>query len=135
MKYLLFLPILLLTFCKTDSSSSTDTASADTTEKIVRKDLSVMEANKWLQSDNPPVLLDVRTSEEYSEGHIEGSTLIDYNSSSFDSKLSELDKDESYLLYCRSGNRSGKAVHKMIGLGFTDVTNMVGGYNAWSSKY
>ena len=94
-----------------------------------------MEANKWLQSDNPPVLLDVRTSEEYSEGHIEGSTLIDYNSSSFDSKLSELDKDESYLLYCRSGNRSGKAVHKMIGLGFTDVTNMVGGYNAWSSKY
>ena len=135
MKYLLFLPILLLTFCKTDSSSSTDIASADTTEKIVRKDLSVMEANKWLQSDNPPVLLDVRTSEEYSEGHIEGSTLIDYNSSSFDSKLSELDKDESYLLYCRSGNRSGKAVHKMIGLGFTDVTNMVGGYNAWSSKY
>ena len=135
MKYLLFLPILLLTFCKTDSSSSTDTASADTTEKIVRKDLSVMEANKWLQSDNPPVLLDVRTSEEYSEGHIEGATLIDYNSSSFDSKLSELDKDESYLLYCRSGNRSGKAVHKMIGLGFADVTNMVGGYNAWSSKY
>jgi len=135
MKYLLFLPILFLTFCKTDSSSSTDTASADTTEKVVRKDLSVMEANKWLQSDNPPVLLDVRTPEEYSEGHIEGSTLIDFNGSSFDSKLSELDKDESYLLYCRSGNRSGKAVHKMIGLGFTDVTNMVGGYNAWSSTY
>ena len=135
MKYLLFLPILLLTFCKTDSSSSTDTASADTTEKIVRKDLSVMEANKWLQSDNPPVLLHVRTSEEYSEGHIEGSKLIDYNDSSFDSEIDKLDKDATYLIYCRSGGRSGKAVHKMIGTGFKDVTNMEGGYNAWSSKY
>ena len=135
MKYLLFLPILLLTFCKTDSSSSTDTASADTTEKIVRKDISVTEAHDWLQSDNAPILLDVRTPEEYSEGHIEGATLIDYNDSSFDSEIDKLDKDATYLIYCRSGGRSGKAVHKMIGTGFKDVTNMEGGYNAWSSKY
>lgn len=94
-----------------------------------------MEAHNWLNSDDAPILIDVRTPKEYSEGHIEGSTMIDYKNSSFDAEISKLDKDQTYLIYCRSGNRSGKAVHKMIGLGFTDVTNMEGGYNAWSSKY
>ena len=135
MKYLLFIPILFFVFCKTDSSNSTSSSTNDDTEKIARKDISVTEAHDWLLSDNAPVLLDVRTPEEYSEGHIEGATLIDYNDSSFDSEIGKLDKDATYLIYCRSGGRSGKAVHKMIGAGFKDVTNMEGGYNAWSSKY
>jgi len=135
MKYLLLIPILFLVFCKTDSSSSTNSSINDDTEKVVRKDISVTEAYDWLQSDKAPVLLDVRTPEEYEEGHIAGSIMIDYKESSFDSEIEKLDKDATYLIYCRSGSRSGKAAHKMIGMGFKDVTNMEGGYNAWSSKH
>ncbi len=135
MKYLLFIPVLFLAFCKTDNSTSTSIINGDDTEKVIRKDISVSEAHQWLQSANAPVLLDVRTPEEYAEGHIAGSIMIDYRDNSFDEEIEKLDKDATYLIYCRSGGRSGKAVHKMIGNGFKDVTNMEGGYNAWSSKY
>lgn len=134
MKYLLFILVLFFAFCKTDNTTPTITSTDNITEKVVRKDISVTEAHDWLKSDNAPILIDVRTPKEYAEGHIAGSTMIDYQDASFDDEIAKLDKDQTYLIYCRSGGRSGNAVHKMIGLGFTDVTNMEGGYNAWSTK-
>ena len=136
MKFLLFVSILFLTFCKRDNSTSISTTTTDAiAEEVIRKDISIEEAYNWINSANAPTLIDVRTPAEYADGHLAGSTMIDYKDSSFDTEIDKLDKDATYLIYCRSGNRSGKAVHKMIGMGFTDVTNMEGGYNAWSSKY
>ena len=69
-------------------------------------------------------VIDVRTPEEYAEGHLDGATLIDIKSSTFDDQLAALDPAGSYVVYCRSGNRSAQAVEKMKAAGFTDVTDL-----------
>lgn len=71
-------------------------------------------------------LIDVRTPEEFADGHLKGATNIDFNGPDFAEKISELDKDGEYTLYCRSGRRSGLALEAMKAAGFTKVTNAGG---------
>lgn len=78
------------------------------------------------------VVLDVRTSEEFTEGHLEGAVMIDFYAPDFADQLAELDPDASYLLYCRSGSRSGQTTQIMSELGFTDVADVDGGILAWT---
>ena len=78
------------------------------------------------------VVLDVRTSEEIAEGKVPQAVELDYYSDSFSSDLERLDKSKTYLVYCRSGNRSGKTCKEMINKGFNKVYNLEGGYTAWS---
>lgn len=80
------------------------------------------------------VILDVRTPDEYKAGHIKGAVNSDYYSDSFRNGLGRKSKDKIYLVYCRSGNRSGKTLEIMKELGFDQVYNMTGGMNAWISK-
>ncbi|MDX9731042.1 MAG: rhodanese-like domain-containing protein [Bdellovibrionales bacterium] len=70
------------------------------------------------------IVIDVRTSGEYAEGHVEGALNMDIYESSFRARLSALDKSKSYKVYCRSGNRSGQAERLMKSMGFKDVENM-----------
>lgn len=74
-------------------------------------------------------LVDVRTPAEFSAGHIREAQNIDVQDASFDARMSELPKDGSYLVYCRTGNRSAAAVARMKQLGFTDVVDG-GGFDA-----
>jgi phage shock protein E len=78
------------------------------------------------QSDG--VIIDVRTADEFEDGHLQR---VDHNfdvmSGEFQSKLDSLDKNQTYYLYCRSGNRSGKAAKMMKQNGFEKVNN-IGGY-------
>jgi phage shock protein E len=74
------------------------------------------------------VLIDVRTPEEFSEGHIAGAMNIDVQSPTFDSEIASLDKSVTYALYCRSGNRSGIAAGKMSDAGFISILNAQVGY-------
>lgn len=84
--------------------------------------------------DNPNfILLDVRTPAEYDESHIEGSILINYQSSDFNDKVQELDKNKTYLVYCRSGMRSAASVDIMMKTGFENVYNIVGGIMGWEN--
>ena len=69
-------------------------------------------------------ILDVRTPEEFAMSHVEGAENIDFLSSSFQTKIQNLDKNKIYKLYCRSGNRSGQAERIMKTLGFKDVENL-----------
>ncbi|MGC3953710.1 MAG: rhodanese-like domain-containing protein [Propionicimonas sp.] len=69
------------------------------------------------------VVIDVRTPTEFAEGHLQGATNIDLQSGSFEQQVGELATDASYLVYCRSGNRSATAVEIMRGLGFTGVVD------------
>lgn len=87
-----------------------------------------------VQAD-PPVglqILDVRTPEEYAEGHLDGSTMIDFYEPDFADRIGALDPDEPYLIYCRSGNRSGQTRELMEQLDFTDVRDVGGGIIAWT---
>ena len=86
--------------------------------------------------DDPPadlVILDVRTPEEFDEGHIDGATMLDFYEPDFADQLATLDPEVPYVLYCRSGNRSSQARTIMAELGFTTVDDVDGGILAWQS--
>ncbi|MCD5381549.1 MAG: rhodanese-like domain-containing protein [Candidatus Pacebacteria bacterium] len=79
------------------------------------------------------VVLDVRTLGEYKEQRVtEDATLIDFYANDFKQQLSKLDKSKNYLIYCRSGNRSGQTVNIMEELGFESFYDLQGGINAWN---
>ncbi|HSJ70539.1 MAG TPA: rhodanese-like domain-containing protein [Acidimicrobiia bacterium] len=77
------------------------------------------------------VVLDIRTPEEFAEGFIEGASNIDFYRSDFAGQLDVLDKDATYVVYCRSDNRSGQAMEVFADLGFTNVTEIDGGIVNW----
>ena len=79
------------------------------------------------------VLLDVRTPMEFEEGHLENAINIDFQSGTFEEEISKLDKETTYAVYCRSGNRSGQAAEVMAGLGFTNIYDMDGGVIDWAA--
>jgi rhodanese-related sulfurtransferase len=72
-------------------------------------------------------VIDVRTPAEYAEGHLEGAVNINIEDPTFADQVSTLAKDGTYVVYCRSGNRSAQAIDAMTSMGFTDLTN-AGGY-------
>lgn len=77
-------------------------------------------------------LIDVRTANEYSSGHIAKAQNIDYfKTSEFTTKVNKLDKDTPVYLYCRSGNRSQRAAAKLDSLGFKIIFDLEDGYNNW----
>ncbi len=80
------------------------------------------------------VLLDVRTPDEFSQGHLRHSMNLDFYNPSFGTELGKLDKNKNYLVYCRSGRRSASAATQMKGLGFTKVSNMLGGITQWMQE-
>jgi rhodanese-related sulfurtransferase len=73
------------------------------------------------------VVLDVRTPQEYAEGHVPGALNIDIASPTFAEQIAALPTDETYVVYCRSGNRSAQAAEQMVQAGFTDVYNVDAG--------
>jgi rhodanese-related sulfurtransferase len=85
------------------------------------------------ENENNPqfILLDVRTPVEFLEVHLEGAKLLDYNGGDFFKELDNLDKAKIYLLYCRTGVRSGNGKKLMDKSGFSNVYNMLGGINRW----
>jgi adenylyltransferase/sulfurtransferase len=77
-------------------------------------------------------LLDVREPDEYTDGHIDGATLIPLGS--LQSRVSELPKDRPIVVYCRSGRRSAEAVSQLRALGFDRAVNLTGGYTRWVAE-
>jgi rhodanese-related sulfurtransferase len=94
-------------------------------------DLSVSEFSSKV-SEEGVITLDVRTPGEFNEGHIEGALLIDFQGGNFENEIASLDKDKTYAVYCRSGNRSGQAVKVMSDAGFTNIYNLNGGVIDWA---
>lgn len=90
-------------------------------------DISTQEFSEKIK-DNPGVVIDVRTDEEYQNGHL---AIADHQfnlmDGEFESKLDSLDQDKTYYLYCRTGNRSGQAARLMKEKGFENVYN-IGGF-------
>jgi len=80
------------------------------------------------------VILDVRTPEEFAEGHISGAANVNLLGLDFESRLNALDRGKTYLVYCRTGNRSAKAIQTMERLGFRSAYHMVEGIVGWQKK-
>ena len=106
-------------------------------EKPVLKTVTPEEASALIEQNGGGsgfMILDVRTPDEFNEGHIANAVNIDYYSDSFRGDLDRLEKDKTYLLYCRSGSRSGRVLPLMGELGFEKVYNMGGGFVQWEMK-
>lgn len=140
MKKLAFLVLPMLMFMASCDAQNNEVSQnkvdnsqveADTVQEVINDDVTVAQAQEMIKSDKV-VIIDVRTPEEYEKGHLENATLINFFGEDFDQKIAELPKDQEYLVYCHSGNRSGKAVKKMEAAGFTKAHNMTGGWSAWS---
>ncbi|MCX6164677.1 MAG: rhodanese-like domain-containing protein [Ignavibacteriae bacterium] len=76
-------------------------------------------------------IIDVRTPTEHFGARIENSILADIYSPDFKKVIEKLDKEENYLIYCRSGNRSRTACNFLMKWGFTNVLNLSGGIISW----
>ena len=85
------------------------------------------------EKDSNTVVIDVRSPEEVANGFIPGTDLfINFLDGNFQDQLQKLDKTKTYIVYCHSGNRSGKATNAMQQLGFTTIYNLQGGISGWT---
>ena len=127
-----FLPLLLLTvLCTCGPAPDTAATTEQTAEQpIVYQNLSATEFAERIGGENT-VLLDVRTPAETAGGTIDEAIEMDYRASDFARKISELDPNKTYLVYCASGGRSGNTCGELNKMGFNKVYNLKGGYSAW----
>ncbi|MCK9418456.1 MAG: rhodanese-like domain-containing protein [Nitrospirae bacterium] len=79
------------------------------------------------------MLLDVRTDKEHENGHIPGSVHVPL--SDIGDKIKKLKKDKELVVYCQNGNRSIWAIKRLMGMGYKNLTNLKGGYNAWKRNH
>ena len=112
MKKILLAVVSILTITACSNSSSGTITSVD--------------APTFLSKVSQPgvQIIDVRTPEEFAAGHLVGAINIDVNGSTFADSLASLDKNGTYALYCRSGNRSTIASGKMADAGFSNIINL-----------
>jgi len=96
--------------------------------------ISPEEVKEAVYGNIPPQLVDVRTAEEYREGHLKNAVNICVTDDDFEEKLAGLNKDEPVYLYCRSGKRSATAAKIMKELGFREIYDMEGGYLNWEKQ-
>jgi len=102
--------ILVAVGCSTSAGSDTATVSL-----VSAADAVVMLEDR--------TIVDVRTPEEYATGHVVGAVNIPVEADDFAERISELDPDEPYLVYCRSGRRSAIAADQMAAAGFSDIVD------------
>ena len=88
--------------------------------------------NKMKQPDVQ--LIDVRTPEEFREGHLEKAINIDITADNFDTKVATLNKEKPIMVYCKSGGRSARASARLKDLGFKNITDLDGGIMNWKSE-
>lgn len=102
----------------------------ETTMKNTYEQITPAEAKEIMDTEQNYIILDVRTEEEFAEGHIAGAILIpDYEiTEKAESVL--MDKDQQILVYCRSGRRSKNAASQLVGLGYSNVKEF-GGIIDW----
>lgn len=95
-------------------------------------ELDSAEFSKKINEDSNAVLIDVRTLNEYNQGHIPNSVLINIYEPTFADNIQKLDRNKNYYLYCRSGNRSYHAGMLMKKIGFENVSNLSSGILDWN---
>ena len=91
------------------------------------------EAAAILDRHSEVIVLDVRTPKEHAKEKVRDGLNIDYYADDFKERLAVLDKDQRYLVHCRSGVRSGRTLPLMRELGFTHIIHLDGGILAWQA--
>jgi molybdopterin/thiamine biosynthesis adenylyltransferase/rhodanese-related sulfurtransferase len=95
-------------------------------------EISVQKLKSMMDDNASFELIDVREPHEYELCKIDGSSLIPLNE--VESELTQLDPEKTYVIHCKMGGRSAKAVRLMMDQGFSHVTNLAGGINSWAEE-
>ena len=118
---LLAVPFGATTACSSETDSGSDSGSG---QAAAVRTVDGGEAENLI--DEGATVIDVRTSEEFGTGHVEDALNIDVQAADFHEQVDTLDRDQTYVVYCRSGSRAGAAAEMMLEMGFTDVVNAGG---------
>ena len=103
--------------------------------EVVLKDVTVAEFEGLMQSLENPLLLDVRTPEEWAEGHLDGASHKDYwGDEDFDGCMQRIAKDRPVLVYCAGGGRSGLTAKELRAMGHHEVYNLEDGMAGWQEE-
>lgn len=106
---------------------------ASTSDDLGYKQISMSEAVRLMEEGGDHILLDVRTPEEFAEGHIPNAINVP-NETIGSENIAELpEKEQKIFVYCRSGNRSKQASAKLVKLGYTNIVE-IGGIQDWSGQ-
>ena len=92
------------------------------------------EAYGLIKADSNIAILDVRTAKEFADGHVAEAVNIDVNQADFAQKIDQLDRSKTYIVYCRSGRRSSKAVGILATKGFKNLYNVSDGFVGWNKN-
>ncbi|GMQ30989.1 rhodanese-like domain-containing protein [Algoriphagus confluentis] len=123
MKFYLLLTVFLLLFLSHPTFS----------QEVPKDSIQVISIDQFekMSSKKKARIVDVRTPEEVSDGHLNGALNINFLGETFAEEIEKLDKKKTYLLYCRSGSRTRKAADLMQDAGFKHVYMLEGGITAW----
>ena len=123
MKKLIFLllAVMMLTACGQDIEND---------QGAVYVNITAEEAKQIMDTEEGYIILDVRTQEEYNQGHIPGSIVISHEEITEKAEEVLTDKDQLILVYCRSGRRSKIAAEALMELGYTNIKEF-GGIIDW----
>ena len=123
MKKLVFLLLaaMILTACGQNKENG---------QGAVYVNITAEEAKQIMDSEEGYIILDVRTQEEYDQGHIPGAIVISHEKISEKAEEVLTDKDQLILVYCRSGRRSKIAAEALVELGYTNIKEF-GGIIDW----
>lgn len=111
------------------AEEETTSTEEETAEPVT--DVTPREAAELLKEKPGISVLDVRTPEEYAEGHIAEAVNIDFKNSAFSENIADLEKDQAYLVHCRSGSRSAEALKQLETLGLEKIYHLSSGMNGW----
>ena len=102
----------------------------ETTMKNTYEQITPAEAKEIMDTEQNYIILDVRTEEEFAEGHIAGAILIPDYEITEKAEVILMDKEQQILVYCRSGRRSKNAANQLVELGYSNVKEF-GGIIDW----
>lgn len=114
------------------SACSSDTPASSSASPAAGQHLAASDFSTAIKQPGT-IVLDVRTPAEFSEGHLPAAKNIDVEAAEFATTIAALDKNATYAVYCRSGNRSGTALEQMTAAGFTHVYDLADGIVAWQN--
>ena len=128
---MLAITLSLFGFCACGDENVVENTDAGTTaESLTYKQISQEEAKRMMDTEEGYIIIDARTEEEFSEGHIEGAILIPEYEIAERAEREIPEKDTLILVYCRSGRRSKIAADALVQLGYTNVKEF-GGIIDW----
>lgn len=128
-KVVFFLSIIIFSAVACQSQNTSKEAAATAKSEV----LSVTDFKTKI-SDSKVQLVDVRTPEEYAQGHIGEALNVNVLDGNFSTEIQKMDKTKPVYIYCRSGSRSARAAKTMQELGFLEIYDLQGGYLAWSKQ-